>query len=80
MKRASVRDLRYDFKTVEAELAQGNPIEIVKRGKVIGKLFPAEQQEPFVMPDFEAQMKELFGDRIFEPSNAEVISWARGDR
>ena len=40
MKRATVRDLRYAFPTVEAALAEGEEIEIVKRNKVIARLVP----------------------------------------
>ena len=41
MKRASVRDLRYDFPKVEKMLAEGESIEITKRNQVIGTLTPA---------------------------------------
>jgi len=41
MKRASVRDLRYNFLAVERMLRKGETIEITQRKRVIGKLTPA---------------------------------------
>ena len=78
MKRATVRDLRYAFPRVEAALAEGEEIEIVKLGKVIARLAPVSKTPaPIVMPDFMARMKEIWGDRILEPSNAELLAEER---
>jgi antitoxin (DNA-binding transcriptional repressor) of toxin-antitoxin stability system len=77
MGRASVRDLRYHFKDVEAQLAAGEEIEIVKRKKVIAKLVPVGPQQPVELPDFMARIKANWGDKVLEPSNAELIRWDR---
>ena len=77
MKRASVRDLRYSFREVEAQLAEGEEIEIVKRNKVIAKLVPVPQEPPPRMPDFLGRMKKIHGDVILHPSNAELLAEER---
>ena len=77
MKRASVRDLRYSFKDVEAQLAEGEEIEIVKRNKVIAKLVPVTPPAPRQMPDFLGRMKKIWGDQVFEPSNVELLAEER---
>ncbi len=77
MKRATVRDLRYAFKEVEAQLAEGEEIEIVKRNKVIARLIPVEAPPPPEMPDFLARMKRIHGDTILHPSNAELLAEER---
>ena len=77
MKRATVRDLRYSFKEVEAQLSEGEEIEIVKRNKVIAKLVPIAPAAPLQMPDFLGRMKKIWGDKIFEPSNAELLAQER---
>jgi antitoxin (DNA-binding transcriptional repressor) of toxin-antitoxin stability system len=77
MKRATVRDLRYSFKEVEARLAEGEEIEIVKRNKVIAKLVPVAPEARPEMPDFLGRMRKIWGDRIFEPSNAELLAQER---
>lgn len=84
MKTVTVRDLRYDFPKVERMLREGKPLRITKRGKVIAKLEPddgsgiAPGRAP--LPDFEARMRENYGDKVFEVSGAELISADREDR
>lgn len=73
MKRATVRDLRYNFPKIEKMLRAGNDIQITKRNKVIARLSPESEKRP-PMPDFLGRMREMFGDKIFEPSNAELIA------
>jgi antitoxin (DNA-binding transcriptional repressor) of toxin-antitoxin stability system len=77
MKRATVRDLRYSFKEVEAQLAEGEEIEIVKRKKVIARLIPVTPPSVAEKPDFTARMRQNWGDKILEPSNAELLAQER---
>ena len=77
MKRATVRDLRYSFKEVEARLAEGEEIEIVKRKKVIARLVPVTTPSAAEKPDFMARMKRNWGDKILEPTNAELLAQER---
>jgi antitoxin (DNA-binding transcriptional repressor) of toxin-antitoxin stability system len=77
MKRASVRDLRYDFPKVEKMLAEGEPIEITKRNRVVATLVPAESDKPRHIPDFLGRMKKIYGDKVLKVSGAELIRWDR---
>jgi antitoxin (DNA-binding transcriptional repressor) of toxin-antitoxin stability system len=77
MGRASVRDLRYHFKDVETQLAAGEEIEIVKGKKVIAKLVPVSPVTPPDRPDVMARLREIWGDRIPEFTNAELIAEGR---
>jgi antitoxin (DNA-binding transcriptional repressor) of toxin-antitoxin stability system len=77
MKRASVRDLRYDFPKVEKLLAQGESIEITKRNQVIGTLTPVSAPKKIVLPDFRARIKKIYGDKVLNVSGAEVVRWDR---
>jgi antitoxin (DNA-binding transcriptional repressor) of toxin-antitoxin stability system len=77
MRRATVRDLRYSFKEVEAQLAEGEEIEIVKRKKVIARLVPVTPPAAAEKPDFLARMRRNWGDKILEPSNAELLAQER---
>ena len=67
MKTATVRDLRYDFPRIEAWLQSGEQIEITKRGQAIGRLVPAAtpHQRKRVKPDIMAQLRNVWGDRVF---------------
>jgi antitoxin (DNA-binding transcriptional repressor) of toxin-antitoxin stability system len=73
MKKASIRDLRYNFKKVERLLKAGEEIEVTKRNKVIARLVPICERCR-EMPDFMGRMRAMFGDKMFEPSNAELLA------
>jgi antitoxin (DNA-binding transcriptional repressor) of toxin-antitoxin stability system len=77
MKQASVRDLRYNFPAVERMLRQGETIEITKRKRVIGTLSPVVPVAKPKMPDFMARLKRIYGNRVFKPTNAEMIARER---
>jgi antitoxin (DNA-binding transcriptional repressor) of toxin-antitoxin stability system len=78
MKRATVRDLRYDFPKIERALRSGQEIQITKRSRVIARLVP-ENASP-ELPDFQARLDRIFGDKILDPPGAETISEDREDR
>jgi antitoxin (DNA-binding transcriptional repressor) of toxin-antitoxin stability system len=77
MRQASVRDLRYNFPAVERMLRQGETIEITKRKRVIGRLMPVVPEAKPKMPDFMARLKKIYGNRIIQPSGAEMIARER---
>jgi antitoxin (DNA-binding transcriptional repressor) of toxin-antitoxin stability system len=78
MKRASVRDLRYDFPKVERMLAEGESIEITKRNQVIGTLSPANSPRKIEFPDFRARLKKIYGNKVLKVTGAELVRWDRG--
>jgi antitoxin (DNA-binding transcriptional repressor) of toxin-antitoxin stability system len=80
MTKASVRDLRYDFKKIERLLMQGEEVQITKRRRVIARLVPEKTDTPKKMPDFGARMRAIFGDKVFEVSGADLISAERDRR
>ena len=77
MKRATVRDLRYNFPKVEKALREGEEIQITKRKKVVARLLPPIDDQAFEMPDFAAQAREIFGKRKVKVTGAEIVSWDR---
>jgi antitoxin (DNA-binding transcriptional repressor) of toxin-antitoxin stability system len=78
MKKATVRDLRYDFPKVERALRAGEEIQITKRNRVIARLVP----EPTAVerPDFLARIRDIYGDAELKVSGAELISRERDER
>jgi len=74
MIKASVRDLRYEFKKIERLLLQGEEIQITKRRRVIARLVPEGAEGAKKMPDFEARMRSIFGDKVLAVSGADLIS------
>jgi antitoxin (DNA-binding transcriptional repressor) of toxin-antitoxin stability system len=78
MRTATVRDLRYNFRRVERLLAEGEPIQITKRKRVVAKLMPPDPPaEPPKMPDFLARMKKIYGNKVLKVSGAELVRWDR---
>ncbi|MGA2542979.1 MAG: type II toxin-antitoxin system prevent-host-death family antitoxin [Verrucomicrobiota bacterium] len=67
MRTASVRDLRNRFARVAAWIAQGEPVEITKSGKVFARLVPPApgKRTKLVKPDIMARLKKTWGDRVF---------------
>jgi antitoxin (DNA-binding transcriptional repressor) of toxin-antitoxin stability system len=74
MTKASVRDFRYEFKKIERLLLQGEEIQITKRRRVIARLLPEGAEGAKKMPDFEARMRSIFGDKVLAVSGADLIS------
>jgi antitoxin (DNA-binding transcriptional repressor) of toxin-antitoxin stability system len=71
MKTANVRQLRHAFGDVMQWIAEGEQVEIVKKGKTIALLSPPPHPKPkkVKLPDFAARRKRIFGDRVL-PGNA----------
>lgn len=65
MKTATLRDLRNDFGRLEAWLAEGETIEIRRRGKPVGMLSPVANGTGLPKPDFAARRRAIWGDRVF---------------
>jgi antitoxin (DNA-binding transcriptional repressor) of toxin-antitoxin stability system len=73
MKKASVRDLRYEFKKVERLLHQGEEVQITKRRRVIARLIPENLRPTVQMPDFLERLRSIYGDKMLRVSGAELI-------
>jgi antitoxin (DNA-binding transcriptional repressor) of toxin-antitoxin stability system len=78
MKTATIRDLRYDFPRVEAWIRNGNEIEVTKHGRPFARITPLPKPagKKLVKPDYMAQLKETWGDRIF---SAKEVAQMRAD-
>ena len=74
MTKASVRDLRYEFKKIERLLLRGEEIQITKHRRVIARLVPENGVVSKKMPDFEARIRRIYGDKVLAVSGADLIS------
>jgi len=74
MKKASVRDLRYDFKKIERLLHEGEEVEITKRRRVIARLVPERKRRAKKVPDFLARLRSIYGDKVLAVSGAELVA------
>ena len=72
MRTVSVRDLRYNFKTVERILLEGEEIQITKRRRAIARLVP-EPALSSSLPDFMSRLRSIYGDECLQVSGAEIV-------
>jgi antitoxin (DNA-binding transcriptional repressor) of toxin-antitoxin stability system len=66
MKTATVADLRNNFRRVSSWIEHGETVQIIKRGRAFATLVgvgPSNPSSP--KPDIMAQLKEVWGDRVF---------------
>ena len=70
-KTATVADLRNNFRRVSSWLANGESVEIIRRGKSFARLTPSTTapRTP-VKVDFSEQLRAIWGEKVF--SEAEV--------
>jgi len=74
MKIATVADLRNDFARLSVLIANGETVEITKRGRPFARLSPAtKRRSKLVKPDFMAQLKETWGDRCFTAAEVKAM-------
>ena len=65
MKTATVRQVRHDFGSVMAWVAEGESVEVSKRGKVIAVITPPVVRPKRSLkkrPDFFARLKRIYGN------------------
>jgi antitoxin (DNA-binding transcriptional repressor) of toxin-antitoxin stability system len=74
MTKASVRDLRYQFKKIERLLCQGEEIQITKRRRVIARLVPEGMEAVKKIPDFRARVRKIYGDKMLAVSGADLLA------
>jgi antitoxin (DNA-binding transcriptional repressor) of toxin-antitoxin stability system len=74
MTKASVRDLRYEFKKIERLLMKGEEVQITKRRRVIARLVPEVAETAKELPDFMARLHKIYGNKVLAVSGADLIS------
>jgi antitoxin (DNA-binding transcriptional repressor) of toxin-antitoxin stability system len=64
MKTATIRQVRHDFGTVLAWVAEGEEVTVLNRTRPVARICPPRVQTPatFKMPNFTARAKAIFGN------------------
>lgn len=78
MRKATVRQLRYHFREIEARLNKGEEIELYKRKKMIGRIVPVRPKAEDY-PDFAALRRRIFGRKKSKITGTQLVSEARGE-
>lgn len=73
-KTATVADLRNNFRRVSAWLENGEPVEILRRGRRFARLTPAAAAsgKP-VKIDFAGQLRAVWGARVFSADEVRAM-------
>jgi antitoxin (DNA-binding transcriptional repressor) of toxin-antitoxin stability system len=74
---ASVRDLRYRFPQIEAQLRSGEEIQITKRKRVIARLLPVRAHKRRSVPDFAKMLRDIYGNKVMKTTGADLVSEQR---
>jgi antitoxin (DNA-binding transcriptional repressor) of toxin-antitoxin stability system len=77
MKTASIQELHERTEEVLGWVAAGESVQILRDKRALAVLQPAHA-EAGTVPDYEARMKRIFGDRVLDVSWADLISESRG--
>ncbi len=76
MKTATVADLRNHFRRVSSWIEHGETVQILKRGRAFAQLTAMERgssHAPLVKPDIMAQLREVWGDRVFSMEEVQAM-------
>ena len=74
MKTATVADLRNHFSRVSAWIENGEPVQIVKRGRAFARLVPAAEPAPkCAKVDWAAQRRAIWGSRVFSAAEVKAM-------
>lgn len=81
MKTATVADLRNNFRRISSWIEHGETVQIIKRGKAFAQLQATASSTPALVPkvDFMAQLKEIWGDRVFSMEEVRAMREAELD-
>lgn len=79
MRTATVADLRNHFRRISAWIEDGEPVAIIKRGKLFARLLPVTEERPGTKVDFRAQRRRIWGRRVFSSKEAEAMNQAEAE-
>lgn len=81
MKVANVADLRNDFRKIAAWISDGESVIVKMRGKSFALLTPIRDEDGPPMPkiDFAAQLKRIWGDKVFSDEEIRQMKEAELD-
>jgi antitoxin (DNA-binding transcriptional repressor) of toxin-antitoxin stability system len=81
MRTASIREVHHDFNRILEWVTNGEEVAITKRRETVARLLPAKRKNAkrTKMPDVEARLRKVFGDRIISDKEMKKI-WEQNRR
>lgn len=78
MKTTTIRELKHDTTTVLSWVADGETVEVRRRGEPVALLSPPKRRAPIRRPDFVARLKTVYGERVLSTTGTDLVSESRG--
>lgn len=79
MKTATIRELRHETTRVLSWVAEGDSVEVRRRGNPVAVLCPRPRGVRIVRPDYAARLRAIYGDRVLPTTASDIVADARGD-
>lgn len=80
MKTTTIRELRHDTTTVLGWVADGESVEVQRRGVPVAVLSPQGRKQHVVKPDFLARIRAAYGEKVLSTTATDLVSESRGER
>ena len=80
MKTSQVPELRHDTNPVLGSEGSGEPVPIQRCRKTVSILSVAASASALGRPDFEARLKQIYGDKVLDAAATEHLREERGSR
>jgi prevent-host-death family protein len=79
MNSTTIRELKHDTTAVLLRVAEGESVQVCRRGKPVAVLSPVKRRTKVKWPDFAARLKAIYGDKILATPASEIVADSRGD-
>ena len=79
MKTTTIRELKHDTTTVLSWVAQGESVEVRRRGEPVAVLSPRKRKTGVVRPDFLARLQTIYGSQVLSTTATDLVAESRGE-
>jgi antitoxin (DNA-binding transcriptional repressor) of toxin-antitoxin stability system len=79
VKTTTIRELKHDTTTVLSWVADGETVELHRRGEPVALISPPQRRARVARPDFAARLRGIYGRKVLDSTGTDVVSAARGD-
>jgi antitoxin (DNA-binding transcriptional repressor) of toxin-antitoxin stability system len=79
MRTTTIRELKHATTTVLSWVAEGESVEVRRRGEPVAILCPQKRKARIARPDFAARLHAIYGERVLPTTATDVVRESRGD-
>lgn len=79
MRTTTIRGIRHNTSAVLSWVAEGESVEVRRRGVPVAVLSPGGRKTRIPRPDFAARLRTVYGDRVLPVTASDRVAESRGD-